>query len=97
MVLTAIIILFLVYRRKPWATFDSELDKIELKGKQLPNFISQSIYCLGIVFILIIDWVNIILDTLYIGFESFANTFCCSKSFIMKLLQQCCRSCSPGS
>ena len=73
MILTAIIILFLVYRRKPWATFDSELDKIDVRGKQLPNIISQSIYCLGIIFIFIIDWVKIILDTLYIGVESFAS------------------------
>ena len=74
-ILTAVIILFLVYRRKPWTTFDSDLDKISIRGKQLPEFISQTVYCLGIVFILIIDWVKIILDMLYIGIEIFARFF----------------------
>ena len=72
-VFTATIILFLVYRRKPWATFDIDADKIVIRGKQLPNVISQSIYCLGIIFILIIDWVKITLDTLCIGGENCAG------------------------
>ena len=62
--------MYLVFRRKPWSTFDSNLDGIEVGGKKLPNILSQSIYCLGIIIVLIIDWVNIILDMLYIRVEN---------------------------
>ena len=65
MILSGLIIIFLFYRRQPWKTYDIDMDKIVFRGKDVPLVLSKTAFCLGIMSIFVIDWVNIILDMVY--------------------------------
>ena len=64
-VLSGLIISCLFYRRKPWKTYDIDLDKIVLRGKEAPLLMSKTVFCLSIMSIFMIDWIKIILDMVY--------------------------------
>ena len=65
MVLSGLIIVYLFYRRRPWKSYDIDTDKIVLRGKEAPLLVSKTVFCLSIMSIFMVDWINIILDTVY--------------------------------